>query len=141
MKLHIDYGTSGLAIVVPDDATVIEPIFVPPVPDAKTTLLQSIQSPIGKAPLRELVHPGQKVGISVCDITRAQPRQVMLEALFSEMPGVPLQDVTIFIATGTHRRNNDAEIERMIGREFARVCRVVCHDARDASSLVHVGNT
>ena len=65
----------------------------------------------------------------------------MLEALFAEMPEVRRDDVTIFIATGTHRRNNDAEIEKMIGAEFARTCRVVCHDARDDASLVDVGRT
>ena len=62
---------------------------------------------MGRRPLRELVKPGQTIGISVCDITRAQPRQLMLEALFAEMPDVRRDDVTIFIATGTHRRNND----------------------------------
>jgi nickel-dependent lactate racemase len=141
MKLQVDYGNTGLAIDVPEHATIIEPIYVPPVPDPMDTLLQAIRSPIGKPPLRQLVRPGQRIGVSVCDITRAQPRQPMLEALLSEMTGVRLQDVTIFIATGTHRRNNDAEIEQMIGHEFARACRVICHDARDASSLVHVGNT
>jgi lactate racemase len=65
----------------------------------------------------------------------------MLEALFAEMPGIRREDVTIFIATGTHRRNSPAEIEEMIGAEFTQSCRVVCHDARDSASLVHVGNT
>jgi lactate racemase len=87
------------------------------------------------------VRPGQRIGISVCDITRAQPHRLMLEALCGQMPGIRREDVTIFIATGTHRRNSPAEIERMIGSEFARSCRVVCHDARDSASLVHVGNT
>ena len=32
--------------------------------------------------------PGQRVAISVCDVTRAQPRQVMLEAIFAELPQV-----------------------------------------------------
>ena len=142
MKLRLDYGTTGLFAEFPDDrTTVIEPLYVPPVPDPKATLVHAIQSPIGKAPLRHLYKPGQKIGISVCDITRAQPRQVMIEALLSEIPGVSLQDITILIATGTHRRNNDAEIERMIGPEFAHGCRVVCHDARDNASLVHVGDT
>jgi len=141
MQLKLDYGTSGLVAEFPDHATVIEPVYMPPVPNATTTLLDALRSPIGKRPLRDLVKSGQKIGISVCDITRAQPRQVMLESLLSEMPGIRLEDVTIFIATGTHRRNNEAEIERMIGREFARSCRIICHDARDAASLTHVGQT
>jgi nickel-dependent lactate racemase len=65
----------------------------------------------------------------------------MLEALFSEMPDVRLEDVTILIATGTHRRNNEVEIESMLGRKFAGRCHVVCHDGRDPASLVHVGDT
>jgi len=141
MQLKLDYGTTGLVAEFPDHATVIEPVYMPPVPNATTTLLDALRSPIGKRPLRDLVKSGQKIGISVCDITRAQPRQVMLESLLSEIPGIRLEDVTIFIATGTHRRNNEAEIERMIGREFARSCRIICHDARDAASLTHVGQT
>ncbi len=141
MRLKLDYGTTGLMAEFPDNATVIEPIYVPPVPDPIGTLAKAIRLPIGKRPLKDLIRPGQKIGISVCDITRAQPRQVMLEALLSEMPSTRLNDVTIFIATGTHRRNNNEEIERMIGREFARSCRIVCHDARDTASLVHVGDT
>ena len=142
LKLRLDYGTDGLAVELPGDrATVIEPAHVPPVSDPAATLIQALRSPIGKPPLREVVRSGQTVGISVCDITRAQPRKVMIEALFSEMPGVRMEDVTIFIATGTHRRNTDEEIERMLGREIARRCRIVCHNARDNASLTHVGNT
>src|SRR5262245_59135299 len=141
MNVKLDYGTTGLLAEFPDHTTVIEPVYVPPVPNAATTLGNAIRSPIGKQTLRELVQRGQKIGISVCDITRAQPRELMLQALFDSMPGVRMDDVTIFIASGTHRRNNDEEIERMIGREFARSCRTICHDARDAASLVHVGDT
>lgn len=142
VKLKLDYGSNGLTVDLPEErTTVIEPLHLPAAPDPAATLRQAISAPLGRRPLRELVKPGQTIGISVCDITRAQPRQLMLEALFAEMPGVRKEDVTIFIATGTHRRNNDAEIERMIGAEFARTCRVVCHDARDNPSLVDVGRT
>ena len=142
LKLKLDYGTDGLNIEVPGDhATVIEPMHVPAVPDPAKALRAALQAPLGTAPLRELYQPGRRVGISVCDITRAQPRKLMLEALFSEMPGLRMQDVTVLIATGTHRRNTDEEIERMLGREIAQSCRIVCHNSRDASSLAHAGDT
>jgi len=142
MKLRLDYGTTGLLAEFPDDrTTVIEPVYVPPAPDQRGTLVAALRKPFGKPPLRELARPGQRIAISVCDITRAQPRQAMLEALFSELPGVRLEDVTILIATGTHRRNHPEEIECMLGPEFARSCRIVCHDARDVASLVHAGET
>ncbi|HYR83281.1 MAG TPA: nickel-dependent lactate racemase [Terriglobia bacterium] len=142
MKLRLDYGTDGLAVELPSErATVIEPVFVPAAPNPQDVLRRALRSPIGKPPLGELVRPGQKIGISVCDITRAQPRQAMLEALFSEIPGARMEDVTVFIATGTHRRNSDEEIERMLGREIARCCRIICHNARENDSLVHMGDT
>jgi lactate racemase len=142
MKLRLDYGTTGLIAEFPDGrTTVIEPVYVPAAADQRGTLIAALHRPFGKPPLRETIRSGQRVAVSVCDITRAQPRQPMLEALFSEMPGVRLADVTILIATGTHRRNRPEEIEQMLGREFARSCRIVCHDGRDPSSLVHVGDT
>src|SRR5688572_16507783 len=139
LKLRLDYGTTGLDVDLPADrTTVIEPVFVPPVPDPVLSLRNALRSPIGKPPLRELLRPGQTVGISVCDITRAQPRQAMIEALLSEVPGIRMQDVTIFIATGTHRANTADEIERMLGKDIVAACRVVCHDARDGESLIYV---
>jgi nickel-dependent lactate racemase len=50
--------------------------------------LHAIRSPLGRPPLRELVSTGQRVTISVCDITRAQPRKEMIEALFEELTQV-----------------------------------------------------
>lgn len=141
MKLRLDYGTSGLPIEFPGDpASIIEPHYLPPAPNLSDTLRKALRSPIGRPPLADLVRPGQKVGVSVCDITRAQPRQAMLEALFAEMPGVRMEDVTVFIATGTHRQNSAEEIRRMIGPEFSTHCRIICHDARDRASLAEVGH-
>jgi nickel-dependent lactate racemase len=87
------------------------------------------------------VKPGQAVAISVCDITRAQPRRQMLEAIFNELPQVPADRFTILIATGTHRANTPAEVDQMLGPDIARRCRVVNHDSRDPSTLVSFGVT
>ncbi len=141
MKLRLDYGLEGLTVDVPEGAAVIEPVHVPAAPNAAETLRGALRAPIGMPPLAELFRPGQRVGISVCDVTRAQPRKQMLEALFAEMPGLRMDDVTIFIATGTHRRNTEQEIERMLGKQIAERSRVVCHDARDAASLEYAGQT
>ncbi len=142
VKLRLDYGTEGLEVDVPDDRlTVIEPVFHPPVPDAHAALREAMRAPIGRPPVRELVRAGQTIAISVCDITRAQPRRDTLEALFAELPDVRMDDVTILIATGTHRVNTPEELERMLGREIVSRCRVINHNSRDASVLQHVGTT
>jgi lactate racemase len=142
VRLRLDYGSDGLDVNLPDDrVTVIEPVARPAVPDTHATLLEAIRSPLDRPPLRELVTPGQRIAISVCDITRAQPRPEMLRALFEEMPQVSPEDVTILIATGTHRTNTPAELERMLGRDILSRYRVVNHDSRDRSTLARAGTT
>lgn len=142
MRVRLDYGTEGLSVELPEErVTIIEPMFRPPVPDAHAALAEAIRNPIEGPPLRDLVRPGQRVAISVCDITRAQPRREQIAALFEEMPGIDRKDVTILIATGTHRVNTPEELERMLGRDLLDSCRVVNHNARDASVLVAAGFT
>jgi nickel-dependent lactate racemase len=109
--------------------------------DPHAALVAAVRAPLGCPPLRELVRPGQTIAISVCDVTRAQPRREMLEALFGELPDIRPEDVTILIATGTHRTNTPAELEQMLGADIARRYRVVNHDSRDASSLMFVGTS
>ena len=65
----------------------------------------------------------------------------MLDAIFEELPHLRPEDVTILIATGTHRANTAAELESMLGREILGRYRVVNHDARDSSTLAAVGTT
>ena len=142
MRVRLDYGVDGLEVDLPDDrVTVIEPRFRPAVADAHRALVTALRAPTGAPPLRELASRGGRVAISVCDITRAQPRRDMLEALFAEMPAIRASDVTILVATGTHRCNTPEEIEAMLGPEIARRYRVVNHDSRNRSALVHVGET
>jgi lactate racemase len=142
MRVKLDYGTDGLCVDVPDErVTVITPAFRPAVEDPHAALLDAIRAPHGRPPLREIVRRGQTIAISVCDITRAQPRRATLRALFDEMPDVRDEDVTILIATGTHRVNTPSELEAMLGADVVRRYRVVNHDSRDPSSHVDVGTT
>jgi len=142
MRVRLDYGIEGLEVDLPPDrVTIIEPVFRPAIADPHAALIAAMRAPLGRPPLRALAQRGQTVAISVCDITRAQPRQEMLEALFEEMPDVAAEDVTILIATGTHRVNTPAEVENMLGARIARRYRVVNHDSRDEASLEFVGTT
>ncbi len=142
MRVRLDYGVDGLEVDLPQERVVIiEPVFRPAVADLRAALLTAIRAPLGRPPLRELLKRGQTVAISVCDITRAQPRQEMLAALFEEMSDIPRDDITILIATGTHRTNTPAELEQMLGADIARRYRVVNHDSRDRASLAYVGKT
>src|SRR5712691_13135973 len=142
MRVRLDYGVDGLEVDLPRErVTIIEPLFRSAVADPHTALTAALRAPLGRPPLRELVRRGQTIAISVCAITRAQTRQEMLTALFAEMADIRAEDITILIATGTHRTNTPAELEAMLGADIARRYRVVNHDSRDRASHTYVGTT
>jgi lactate racemase len=142
MRVRLDYGTEGLEVDLPSDrTTVIEPEYPEGVADVPETLRRALTEPIESPPLGELVPPGRKMAISICDGTRPQPREAMLRAIFEALPRLPPEDVVVLIATGTHRANTRDEIERMVGKEIASRYRVVNHDARDRASLAFAGTT
>jgi len=142
MRVRLDYGTDGLEVELPDDrVTLIEPVSRPSILDPHAALVAALRAPLGAPPLREITARGGRVAVSVCDITRAQPRRDMLRALFDEMPNVRPDDVTILVATGTHRSNTPSELEAMLGGDILRRYRVINHDSRDRLSLGHVGQT
>ena len=141
MKLRIDYGTRGLEIEVPEArTTVIEPSFRPGIANPMERLRDALRHPEGSLPLCDLVAPGQQVAISVCDITRPQPRREMLTAIFEELPALRPEDFVILIATGTHRANTETELREMFGDEIVSHYTIVNHDGRDASSLVRLAD-
>ena len=126
MRVRLDYGVDGLEVDLPDErVTVIEPAFRAAVEDPHAALIAALRAPTGRPPLRDIVVRGQSIAISVCDITRAQPRREMLRALFEAMPQIADEDVTILIATGTHRANTAAELQQMLGSDILRRFRVV----------------
>lgn len=141
MEIWLAYGDDGLRVELPDDrTTVVEPVHARPAPDPMATLRTALREPVSGAPLRELARPGQKVVISMCDGTRAQPRDLMIPAVLEELDGVvDLDDVTILVATGTHRGNTEAELRHMLGDEAYDAVRVVNHDARDRATLTWMG--
>ena len=142
MKVELAYGKTGLEIDVPEErTTVIEPTYLPGLPDERGALRNAIRNPIGTRPLRQTVRPDQTVAISVCDITRPMPSSTVLPVLLGELSHVPDDRITILVATGTHRENTRAELESMLGAEVVDRYNVVNHDGFDPDAVVHVGET
>ena len=142
MRVQLDYGSDGLAVDLPEERTVVvAPRHVAAAGDPEAALRAALREPTAGPPLAALVKPGDTVAISVCDITRAQPRAVMLQAIFAELPQVDPKDVTILIATGTHRANTRDELVAMLGADIVERYAVVNHDGRDEASLAFAGTT
>jgi nickel-dependent lactate racemase len=139
VKVRLAYGAGGLDVELPEDrTTVVEPAYHEGAADEAAVLRDALRAPVSGPPLRELARAGMKIAISMCDGTRAQPRDKMIPAVLDEL-GVPDSDVVILVATGTHRGNTDEEIRAMLGDEIVERVSVVNHDARDRDSLVFLG--
>jgi nickel-dependent lactate racemase len=135
--VDLAYGRDGLRVLLPASrTTVIEPVRHAAATDPAAVLRDALRKPVAGAPLRERVRPGQTIAVSLCDATRPQPRQAMVEALLEELSGIATrEDFTLLVATGTHRANTPAELEAMLGKELAGSMRIVNHDSRDPSML------
>jgi nickel-dependent lactate racemase len=134
------YGSSGMPVQVPADATIISPRHAPAAADPIGVLRRAVREPVAGPPLRDLVRPGQRVAIAVCDVTRPQPRALQLAAIGEVLDGVVRpEDVVVLIATGTHRSSTAEERLAMLGPDVIASWRVLDHDARDEASLVDLG--
>ncbi|MFV2062584.1 MAG: nickel-dependent lactate racemase [Chloroflexota bacterium] len=142
MRVRIDYGSTGIEIDLPEElTTVVEPRHQAASPVPREALFAALRVPVAGPPLRRIAKAGQSVAISVCDITRPQPREAMLEAILDELDGIiHPADVTIIVATGTHRASTESELLQMLGQRVLADCRVVDHDARDADGLTDMGS-
>lgn len=143
MKINLAYGKSGLPIELADDldVTVVEPRFVAALPDPAGALRAALAAPLETPRLADLAHAGSRVGVIFSDITRPTPHQTILPAVLAELAHVPRENITLFNALGTHRRNTEAELRGMLGDTLVDNYRIVQNNAFDPTTQVCRGVT
>jgi nickel-dependent lactate racemase len=145
MKAHFSFGKSGIDVTVPDSyrTRIIHSRTGDALDDETAALHQALNHPIGCAPLKQLAAGKKTAALSICDITRPAPNRVTLPVVLAHLhaAGIPVEGVTILIATGLHRAASDEEIETIAGPEIARKYRIVSHDAKAAHEHRSLGST
>jgi nickel-dependent lactate racemase len=145
METHFAFDRTGLTVMLPDGPQyqLIESRSASALPDVAAALDAALDAPIGCRPLREMAMGKRTAAISVCDITRPAPNSVTLPPLLWRLheAGIPVEGVTILIATGLHRGATVEEIKTIVGAEIAGKYRVVNHDARVAADHRALGST
>jgi lactate racemase len=141
-RVALQYGKGGLELELPaGNLTVVEPRFVPGLPDEAAAFREAVRAPLGGLPLRERVRAHERVAVVIPDHTRPLPRERLLPWLFEELAHVPAENFVIINGTGSHRANTPEELELMVGRAVARRYRIVNHDSRDPSKHARAGTT
>ena len=142
MRVHLQYGRAGLDVEIPGKSvTVIEPRFVPGLPDEAGAFREAVRHPIGARPLRETVKATDRVAVVIPDLTRPLPSDRLLPWLFEELSHVPAEQFTIVNGTGSHRVNTPEELRSMVGPEVLGRYRLVNHTAHDAATMLPAGKS
>ena len=146
MQIELSFGRQGLLVELPEKAIpqiIRKPKY--PVPaDPHALVKQALSQPIRSKKLSEEAIGNKTACILVCDITRPVPNKLFLKSVIEELEagGIPREGITILIATGLHRPNLGEELEEVIGDPWVTEnIRILNHDARDESSIVHLGKT
>lgn len=144
-KIHLKFGKSGIQLNVPDglEYMVVQGRSAKPIGDPIAALEHALDHPVGCLPLRELAAGKKTAAISVCDITRPVPNSTTLPPLLRRLheAGIPVEGISILIATGLHRAATDAEIQMIVGAEIASRYRILNHDAKQLADHRWLGST
>ncbi len=141
--VHLAYGKGRISLRLNPalaDWSVLSPRHENALPDPNHAFARACAEPIESPRLRGLVSPGERVCIVTSDGTRPVPNRALLPWILEAL-GVPDEQVTVLVGTGTHRPNSPEELATMFGEELVRRVRVVNHDAYDAARNECVGET
>ena len=107
MQAAFAFGKTGLTVSLPDGPrySVVEGRSAGALADTAAAICAALDNPIGCRPLVELAAGKRTAAISVCDITRPAPNHLTLPPLLERLhaAGIPVDGITILIATGLHR--------------------------------------
>ncbi len=151
VEVEIPYGDETLTASLPQRTVCLSSeakTQFPTVDDVEGEVCRALDTPLGSPRVEDLVQKGSRVVIAFDDPTVmsfSPIRRIAIEELLRrlESAGVDRGDVTLICANALHRKFRPTELANMLGddlvQEFGE--RLFCHDAEDASQIVHVGLT
>jgi nickel-dependent lactate racemase len=146
VTIDLLYGRGTLGVTPPAGCvpTVIAKPAMPVLADPGSAVAQALAYPVGSAPLSDRARGKRSACVLICDITRPVPNGLFLSALIRTLldAGVPRERITVLVATGLHRPNDDVELAEVVGDPWVLgAVKVRNHVATDDADHVLVGRT
>jgi nickel-dependent lactate racemase len=139
-RFDLAYGRATVSVNVPDANLLgtLKPRDMPAV-DLPSAFSTAWNSPIGISDPAALLRSGGKTVFVITDHTRKTPTRLLFPLIWERIRGVVSpSDVTLLVATGTHRAPTEDELERMLG-DLRRNFRLAIHNCdRD---VVEIGKS
>ena len=144
--LTLAYGQGQVPITLPPGAEphVIRKRQLPKLPDPHGAVRAALDAPIGAPPLTALARGRRSACILICDITRPVPNHLFLRPMVEDLTGagIPLDAITILVATGLHRPNEGHELRELVRDPWVlEKVRIENHFARDDAAHLDLGVT
>ncbi len=144
-KITLDTGKEELNFTIPEDFSydILKPKTFPAIDNLEKEIRKKLGNPICSQTISNMVKPDQNVTIIINDNTRYVPQDVIVPEILKELmsAGVERSNITIVIATGTHRPNDKEEIVEMLGEEIPEKYRIINHNAYDEDNLINLGKS
>ncbi|MBU0734625.1 MAG: nickel-dependent lactate racemase [Proteobacteria bacterium] len=141
MEIDILCGHETVRLVLPRGAEILEAHPMPVLNDPEASVAASLRDPIDSPPLAQLARGRKTVCVVISDITRPVPNRVILPPLLRtlESAGIERAEMTILIATGTHRPNLGQELVDLVGEPIATGYKIINHDCRRRDTHRRIG--
>ena len=146
MNIDLLYGKQTLPIQLsPDwDVSIIRKNAMPILADPKGAIQAALANPVSVAALAEEAKGARSACVLICDITRPVPNGLFLPILVRQLldAGIAADKITILVATGLHRPNEDDEMRELIGDDWVmNTVNIANHFARNDEDHVDLGRT
>jgi nickel-dependent lactate racemase len=143
-QFKLPYGKKQLTFELSHTlkVTLLAPADVPAAADPVQAVNHALDNPVGPNRLINLAGV-QSAAVAINDKTRPVPHQRLLPPLLARLEalGLPPKAISLIIATGTHPPMPPEEFKWVLPPDILARYPVVCHDAYDQASLVHLGET
>ena len=144
-KYQLPYGNGFQEVTLPEEKVLydIHGNKADVLEDITAATLAAVRCPIASQPLQKVVRRGDKVAVIVSDVTRLVRTAEFLPVIISEInaAGVPDEDITIIVATGTHRAHTHDEDIAVCGKDIVKRIKIHQHDSRNNEELTDLGVT
>jgi nickel-dependent lactate racemase len=137
LRTGVWYGDHLVELEIPQnwDVNVLWPQTPPPMSERE--IADVLQKPIGQAPIQRLCRGKSRPLVIVDDLNRPTPTERIMPILleYFESAGIPLKDVTILMATGSHSKPAPDAMHKKVGKKGAESCRLLIHDCFRTSRI------
>ena len=144
MEITIPYGKGTINATLPDgfDIQFIEPQSIPAAANPKQVVQLALENPVDGIDLTQF-SGATSAAIAINDKTRPVPHEHLLPPLLTALEniGIPRENITLIIATGTHPVMPPSEYSYILPDNIIEHYRITCHDAFDESNLTFLGTT